>query len=112
MSRISKLADLVANIPKRPPAPSVRTRGSWKGGWRALELMASSPDGCTEAMLLAEGFKRDTLAILVLGGFATLDAERVRAGAEWIVVRRLRISEAGRRVIGRRTKATSNADAG
>jgi hypothetical protein len=102
VSRISKLADLVANIPKRPPAPSVRTRGSWKGGRRALELLAGSPDGCTEAMLLADGFKRDTLAILVHAGFATVHAERIRAGGEWIEVRRLQISDAGRRVIGRR----------
>ena len=75
MSRISKLANLVANIPKRPPAPSVRTRGDWKGGRRALELMAGSPDGCAEAMLLADGFKRDTLATLV----QTLKVEEVIA---------------------------------
>ena len=102
MSRISKLADLVANIPKRPPASSVRTRGSWKGGRRALELLARSPDGCAEAMLVALGFKHDNLAALVRGALATVHRERVRAGAEWIEARRLQISDEGRRVIGRR----------
>ena len=53
-------------------------------------------------MLLADGFKRDTLAILVHAGFATVHTERVRAGGEWIEVRWLQISDAGRRVIGRR----------
>jgi hypothetical protein len=102
VSRIRKLADLVADIPMKPPVPSVRTRGGWKTGRHALEILASSSDGCTEAMLLAQGFKPDTLATLVRGGFATIHAERVRAGAEWIEVRRLKISDAGRRVIGRR----------
>jgi hypothetical protein len=102
VSRIRKVADLVANIPRRPPAASVRTRGGWKSGRQALELLAGSSGGCTEAMLLAQGFKHDTLATLVRAGFATVHTERVRAGAEWTEVRRMQISDAGRRVIGRR----------
>jgi hypothetical protein len=103
VAHIRKLADLVADIPKKPPAPSVRTRGeARKSGRHALELLAASPDGCTESMLLAQGFNHDTLATLVRAGFATVHTERVRAGAEWTEVRRMQISDAGRRVIGRR----------
>jgi hypothetical protein len=53
-------------------------------------------------MLLADGFKRDTLSTLLRAGFATVRAERARVGDEWVEVRRLQISDAGRRVIGRR----------
>jgi hypothetical protein len=102
VSRIRKLADLVANIPMKPPAPSVRTRGAWNSGQRALELPAKSSDGCTEAALLAYGFNPVVLAGLVRTGLADLHMDRVRAGAGWFEIRRLQISEAGRRVIGRR----------
>jgi hypothetical protein len=56
---------------------------------RALELIAWSPDGMTEAMLLAHGF---TVEMLV---------ELVRAGG----VARVKITEAGRRALrGKRTQ--------
>jgi hypothetical protein len=86
VSRISKPADLVANIPKRPLAPSVRMRGGWKSGRQALELLASSSDGSTEAALLAQGFKPDTLAILVRAGtqFDAAIAAPVSEATLWI----------------------------
>jgi hypothetical protein len=43
---------------------------------RALELLASCPDGCTEAMMLAHGFTVEQLSRLVRGGLATAGAER------------------------------------
>jgi hypothetical protein len=35
---------------------------------RALELLASCPDGCTEAMMLAHGFTIEQICKLVYGG--------------------------------------------
>jgi hypothetical protein len=62
VSRISKAGRSGHQHPEaasRPISPDPRP---WKGGRRALELLATSPGGCTEAMLLAQGFKHDTLA--------------------------------------------------
>jgi hypothetical protein len=48
---------------------SVRAaRGS--NGRRALQVLADAPDGCTEAIMLAHGFKLDLLVDLVRDGFA------------------------------------------
>jgi hypothetical protein len=42
----------------------------WNGGpRRALALLASDPNGATEATLVAEGFSISTLARLVINGF-------------------------------------------
>jgi len=38
---------------------------------RALELLAASPDGCTEAIILAHGFTTDFLVGLICAGLAT-----------------------------------------
>jgi hypothetical protein len=35
---------------------------------RALELLASCPDGCTEALMLAQGFTVDQMVELVRAG--------------------------------------------
>src|SRR5262245_20123041 len=77
--------------PRRGPKPDRR---------RALELLASSPDGCSEAIMLARGFTAKQIAELVHAGLATTNAEMgVRAieGA-----RRLRITEAGRTTLSNR----------
>ena len=76
--------------PRRHPRPDRR---------RALELLAASPGGCTEAIMLAHGFTVYQLAELVRAGLATATAERVMAGARSIEVARLRITEAGRRAL-------------
>jgi hypothetical protein len=47
---------------------------------RALELLASCRDGCTEAMMLAHGFTIPQMVELVRAGLATTTAERVVAG--------------------------------
>jgi alkylhydroperoxidase family enzyme len=44
---------------------------------RALELLASCPDGCTEAIMLAHGFTTEQVVELVCAGPATATAERV-----------------------------------
>jgi hypothetical protein len=47
---------------------------------RALQLLASCRDGCTEAMMLAHGFTIVMLVELVRAGLATATSERVIAG--------------------------------
>jgi hypothetical protein len=49
---------------------------------RALELLASCRDGCTEAMMLAHGFSIPQMVELVEAGLATATAERVVAGRQ------------------------------
>jgi hypothetical protein len=68
---------------------------------RALKLLAASPDGCTEAILLAHGFTGDMLAELARAGLTTGKAERVVAAGRTIEVIRVRITDAGRRIAGR-----------
>jgi hypothetical protein len=47
---------------------------------RALELLASCPDGCTEAILLAHGFTVAQMVDLARAGLATAQSEHVVAG--------------------------------
>ena len=44
---------------------------------RALELLAASPDGCTEALMFANGFTAGLLLELVRAGLASAHAERM-----------------------------------
>jgi hypothetical protein len=46
---------------------------------RALELLEASIDGCTEAIMLAYGFKTELLIELINAGFATTSIERMVA---------------------------------
>jgi len=48
---------------------------------RALELLAASSDGCTEAIMRAHGFTIAQMVELVRAGLATTTAERVVAGS-------------------------------
>jgi hypothetical protein len=67
---------------------------------RALELLAGcGQQGCTEAIMLAQGFTVEFLTELVRDGLATATAERVMAGAKQIEVARVRITEAGRKAL-------------
>jgi hypothetical protein len=68
------------------------------GRRRALQLLASCPDGCTEAVMLLHGFTTAQMADLVRAGLASVSAERV-AGMGTAEVARLRITEAGRRAL-------------
>jgi len=63
---------------------------------RALALLASCPDGCPEALMIAHGFTIEDMVALVHDGLATATAERVRAGRETLEVARVRITDAGR----------------
>jgi hypothetical protein len=88
----------------RPPMPTPRIRRSpcrhpKPDRRRALELLASCRDGCTEAMMLAHGFTVPQMVDLVRAGLATATAERVVAGSRTIEVARVRITAAGRRAL-------------
>ena len=66
---------------------------------RALELLEASIDGCTEAIMLAYGFKTGLLVELVNAGLATASIERMVAGGRRVEVTRMRITGAGRRAL-------------
>jgi hypothetical protein len=64
---------------------------------RALELLASSPDGATkESLVLVFGIGPDTIASLVRTRLATARHEPVRTRSKTIRVKRYRITNAGR----------------
>jgi hypothetical protein len=78
---------------------------------RALELLAASPDGCTEALMFANGFTAELLVELVRAGLASAHPERMVADGRMTEVARVKISEAGWRaltadVINARAKST------
>jgi hypothetical protein len=65
-----------------------------------LSLLASSPHGATEALLVrGHGFDSDMIAGLVRAGLATAERETMKAGAKPVEVVRLRITAAGRTAI-------------
>ena len=66
---------------------------------RALELLEASIDGCTEAIMLAFGFKAELLVELVNAGLATASIEGAVAGRRRVEVIRMRITAAGRRAL-------------
>jgi len=66
---------------------------------RALELLASCRDGCTEAILIAHGFSIEQMVELVQAGLATATAERMMAGKKPMGVTRVRITDAGRQAL-------------
>jgi hypothetical protein len=66
---------------------------------RALELLASCRDGLTEAILLAHGFTIKQIVEPVRAGLTTATTERVVAGHLVLEVARVKITEAGRRVL-------------
>jgi hypothetical protein len=63
-------------------------------------LLAASPDGCTEAIMIAHGFTVEQMVELIRAGLATAKPGRVMAGARTTMIARVRITEAGRRVLG------------
>src|SRR2546429_8406081 len=82
------------------PRRNARKRNPPATRRRALELLAGSRDGATEAIMLAHGFSVEQMVDLVRAGLATAKAGRVVAGRTALVAR-VRITEAGRRVVGK-----------
>jgi hypothetical protein len=68
---------------------------------RALQLLARSPSGCTEALMMAYGFEVAMLGKLVLDGFALATPHDTRAGRQPIWVVWMTITEAGRNAVGK-----------
>jgi hypothetical protein len=63
---------------------------------RALELLAGSPEGCTETLLGAHGFTGMQIDGLVEARLAISSTRTVRAGERPIEVTRLHITDVGR----------------
>jgi hypothetical protein len=67
---------------------------------RALQLLASTPRGTTEELLvLAHGFSRDTVAGLVLAGLLTVVTETLRVGGPAVKIERVKITDDGHRAL-------------
>jgi hypothetical protein len=67
-----------------------------------LELLAISPCGATEALLVrAHGFNSDMITDLVRSGLATAERETTKAGAMPAEVVRVRITAAGRQALNK-----------
>jgi len=83
------------------PQPRRHRRGPKPDRRRALELLAASRDGCTEAMLRAHGFSVRQIVDLVRAGLATAHSQRVVAGGggRTIEAARVKITEAGRQAL-------------
>jgi len=67
---------------------------------RALALIASCPDGCPEALMVAHGFSIQFMIDLIGDGLASTTEERIHGGRTTLEVTRLRITDAGRRALG------------
>jgi hypothetical protein len=62
----------------------------------ALRLLAGSPNGATESMMLAHGFGIGMGHDLVRNGYATAETRTVRAGRRLIGLTWLMATDAGR----------------
>jgi hypothetical protein len=66
---------------------------------RALELLADSVDGYTEAVVLAHGITSRLIAGLVRAGLVTTETAHKLAGGRAIYMTRIKITDAGRRAL-------------
>jgi len=62
-------------------------------------LLAGSRNGCTEALMFANGFTAELLVELVRAGLASAHAERMVADGKMMEAARVKISEAGWQVL-------------
>jgi hypothetical protein len=66
---------------------------------RALKLIAETPRGCSVPTLLARGYGAEFIAALLKSGVAKTEVESVIIGGHARQVRRLWITDAGRRLL-------------
>jgi hypothetical protein len=66
---------------------------------RALRILARSPNGCTEAIMMARGFTLDLLATLVIERLAKAEEHATMAGSNRMKVVWITITAAGRQAI-------------
>jgi hypothetical protein len=69
---------------------------------RVLLLLAESPDGCTDALLLAHGFPLKVIVGIIGSKLATATADRAFVAGKPVEATRLRITDAGRRALATR----------
>jgi len=81
------------------PQPRRRRHGPQPDRRRALELLAASRDGATEAIMIAHGFTVEQMVDLCIAGLATATPERMVAGGRTFEVVRMTITETGRRAL-------------
>jgi len=83
------------------PQPRRRRHGPKPDRRRALELLAASCDGCTEATLRAHGFSTAQMVDLVRAGLATARGQRVivGGGGRRSEAGGVKITEAGRQAL-------------
>jgi hypothetical protein len=88
----------------RTPAAACYSAGMAIGAdeREALRMLADSPQGSTESIVLAHGFAIGMLRDLVRNGLATADRRVTPTARRLIVVRWLTITDAGRRALGLR----------
>jgi hypothetical protein len=67
---------------------------------RLLLMLAGSPDGLSEPVLLVYGFGTQLIASPVNDGLATAQAKRVRQGGRAIILVRIRMTEDGQQALG------------
>jgi len=73
----------------------------YPGNWLdALEVRGNSPEGVTEAFMMAHGISAAVVAALVDSGLATTVPER-RTGERTVSVTRFKITDRGRVALGR-----------
>ena len=81
------------SMPLRKPLTRARRR--------ALKVLASAPEGHTEAMMRAQGFAAEFLAHLVKDGLVHERVESVMMSNRSVEVTRMQLNELGRRSLGR-----------
>jgi hypothetical protein len=81
------------------PQPHRRRHGPQPDRRRALELLAASHDGVTEAIMRAHGFTVEQMVELVRSGLASATPERVVAGKRVMQITRVRITDVGRKAL-------------
>jgi hypothetical protein len=81
---------------KRPNTAPRRSGSPQPDRRRALELLAASREGCTEAIMIAHGFTVRQMVELVRAGLATAYTRRVIVGRRTVEVAHLKITDAGR----------------
>ena len=83
-----------------------RLRGPKPSRRRALELLAASPAGCTEAIMLAHGFTVELMLDLCIAELAIATPERMVTGGRTVEIVRMKITEAGRQVLVEKSGGT------
>jgi hypothetical protein len=83
----------LAYVPLMPPKICPEAR-------RALLMLSESPEGCTESLMLLQGFKSALIAVLVGTGLATAKTEYVPAEGGQVEVTLLHITDAGKGTLG------------